>query len=109
MLETEYYAKEYLKPEDQNTVDEIEAMRADVLSDATLDEFLEKTKGGELTKALIREQLAPFVEFLKDRIDFGIVDFIIAKIDDYPDEEYEKLKREADERKRLQQAIGAEA
>lgn len=104
----DYYGKEYLRDEDRAIVDEIDVLREDVLNDDAIDEFVEsKVNGGAITKGLVKEQLALFSEFLKERIDFHICDFIIGRIDDYPSEEFDLLKRKADEVKRLK-AAGAE-
>ena len=109
MFEAEYYDKEYLKKEDRSKLDEIEMLREELLNADNISEFLETcVSGGEVTKALVGEQLAAFSEFLKKRMDYYICDFIISKIDDYPDSEYEMLKKEADERRRLLEA-GADA
>ena len=104
MLNTEYYDKEYLRKEDSEKVDEIELLRAEVLSDSAIEEFFDNgtSLNGDTAKTLVKDEiLKPFTDFLRERIDYYICDFIISKIDDYPDEEYEALKKAADEKKRL--------
>lgn len=104
MLNTDYYGKEYLRTADSEKVDEIELLREEILNDSSVEEFLENTLPlkGETAQTLVKEEiLNPFSEFLRERIDYYICDFIISKIDDYPEEEYAELKRAADEKKRL--------
>ena len=104
MLKTEYYDKEYLRNEDSAKVDEIELLRAEVLGDSAVEEFFEnKTSlNGDTAKNLVKEEiLNPFIDLGRERIDYYICDFIISRIDDYPEEEYEALKQAADEKKRL--------
>lgn len=104
MDNTEYYCKEYLRNEDSQKVDEIELLKEEILDDSAIEEFFENrtSLNSDLAKSLVEsELLKPFTEFLRERIDYYICDFIISKIDDYPDEEYEVLKEKADKKKRL--------
>lgn len=104
MLETEYYSKDYLRKEDSETVDEIRILQEEIFSDSTIEEFFENklNLNSETAMALVKDEfLTPFTEYLRERFEYFICDFIISKIDNYPDEEYEALKASADEKKRL--------
>ncbi len=104
MLKTEYYSKDYLRKGDSETVDEIRILQEEIFSDSAIEEFFENklTLNSETAKSLVKEELlAPFAEHLRERIEYFICDFIISKIDNYPNDDYEALKASADERKRL--------
>ena len=83
MLNTEYYDKEYLRKEDSEKVDEIELLRAEVLNDSAIEEFFDNrtSLNGDTAKSLVKDEiLKPFTDFLRERIDYYICDFIISKI-----------------------------
>lgn len=104
MFNTEYYGKEYLKDADSEKVDEIELLRNEVLNAETIEEFLEDrmSLNGNTAKKLVRDEvLNPFLQFLGERFDIYLCDFIIAKIDDYTEDEYVALRAKAEEKKRL--------
>ena len=86
------YKPENLNTQDRYVTDELEKGKKEILSDDTLDEYLsEHFCGAGFTAQLVREQLEPFMDFLKKRWDWFICDKIIDSIDGYSDEEFEAI------------------
>ena len=91
-LDETIYKPDNLNEKDRYVTDELERGRTEILGDDILDEYLdEKFGGASLTAQLIREQLEPFIDFLKKKWDWFICDKIIDSIDGYSEEEFEAI------------------
>ena len=98
-FDTEYYDIDFLKPEDREKIEEVKKVRNDLLDRSIISDYIaEKVPNeavGKQLRSMIAETCAPFLEYVKDAIDQYIVDYIIAKEDDYTPEEFEQLKKQS--------------
>lgn len=102
MFDTEYYCKEYLKKEDRDKLDEIESLSMQIMNEQSVRDFVaENITFSKTARDIAGEIIDSYNEYLRDRIDVYILDFIMGKIDGYDEDELESIIKKADERKRL--------
>lgn len=94
--DVEVYDYNFLNESDKASVDAMESVREDVMNDNVIADFIEsKNFSGETLQSIYKEALVDFVNFLRERVEYHKVDFIIATIDKYSDEEFAKYSNGA--------------
>ena len=95
-IDPSVYNYDYLKDEDKNKVDLIEFTKRQIISSQIIDDYLELQHLPSETLTKIQEDLLThFVSYLHERAELLKVDVIIEAIDNYSQEDFEKLKNAA--------------
>ncbi len=90
----EIYNIENLKDEDRQYLSELEYIKENILCDETVDEYLSEFGYGKTASAILAELFIPFIHRLSEDVDLHIQELIVGMIDNYSDEEFERLKKE---------------
>ena len=93
LMDVTEYMPENMKEEDKRVYEELENAKERVLSDSSIDEYLnEKCQYGCVTSKVLKELLEPFIGYLRHIYDYHMLDFTVDCIDGYDDAEVESLK-----------------
>lgn len=97
----EVYDKKYLKPEDQRILSELQSMRDSILNSDVLEDYLDETvDNAPVMRNLVSETLSKFIDYLVLQSEYRFCDFIINRIEDYPEEVYEANVEKAKEKEK---------
>lgn len=90
-IDPDVYNPKMLNDDDKAKFDVIGDTADNVLSSDVIEDFIEtKELSGETIQKLYREVLTDFVSYLRERVEYCKVDFLIGTIESYPEEEIEK-------------------
>lgn len=87
------FSYENLKSADRNVVDILDDATKSVINEERLEEYLSETYSGRYFQEMVREQLIPFIKFLRYRMDLFVCDYIIDTIEEYPEEELAEIRK----------------
>jgi len=77
------YCVDNLKKEDKSFCNAIEYISNAVFSIDCVEEFCNQFSLGSIERELLKEKLIPFVEFLSNKTDFELHEYIVSCIDKY--------------------------
>lgn len=99
-VDDETYRIDLLNERDKEAAVAMTSLSSDILSDDIVNDYIErfiqKSNGGNVISSLVKEAILPFVNYLKELSDYHICNFIIDKIDNYSEQEYAELKKQAE-------------
>lgn len=87
--DVQVYDYNYLSENDKESVDAMDGMKEEILNNDVIADFIEsKSFSGGMLQSIYKEALTDFVNYLRERAEYSKVDYIIAMIDKYTDEEF---------------------
>ncbi len=81
-MNTEYSIEE-LERADRQSVETVNEFAEVILSERTIEQYLDDNVLGNSVKALYKDVLTPFVEYLKERSEYYKVDLILRYCEEY--------------------------
>ena len=85
-LDTAIYNEKNLKSEDKKSYENMNEFKEALISEETVDDYIESTNNGKYTSQLLKEVLIPFVKYVREAGDYILTDFVVSTIDKYSDE-----------------------
>lgn len=92
MRDDDFYDARNLEESDKALLGVMEDIKEDVLNREVVADFIDsKEVSGETIRSIYEDVLHDFIDYLRERVEYRKVDFIVEKIDGYTDEEFMKL------------------